>query len=228
MLPKTVGIVAQCNVLGFGVLGEKPLRAEKRTNDKLNPQMVPSPGIHSKPHSWEPSALTTVPSLLWWFLVLPCVLALCCVLALSFCIVFILAQFPQTSSALLYPYLQCVHSAATAAEVRPLATVIGLSTVCASRLQFQLQLTEQLVAGLLGIGLPSLYISWQQGVVIVFHVCCHVCSFYCQLLFFFFFNPLFEWFSLLLLLLILFYFSLFSWASTECLSVLLVAMFVLS
>ena len=45
---------------------------------------------------------------------------------------------------------------------------------------------------------------------------------------FFFFNPLFEWFSLLLLLLILFYFSLFSWASTECLSVLLVAMFVLS
>ena len=45
---------------------------------------------------------------------------------------------------------------------------------------------------------------------------------------FFFFNPLFQQFSLLLLLLILFYFSLFSWASTECLSVLLVAMFVLS
>jgi len=78
-------------VLGFGVLGEKPLRAEKRTNNKLNPQMVSSPRIHSKPHRWEASALTTVPSLLRWFLVLPCILALCCVLALSFRIVFILA-----------------------------------------------------------------------------------------------------------------------------------------
>ena len=33
-----------------GVPGEKPLGAEKRTNNKLNPHMTSSPGIEPKPH----------------------------------------------------------------------------------------------------------------------------------------------------------------------------------
>ena len=44
--------------------GEKPLRAEKRTNSKLNPHMTPRPGIEPEPHWWEASALITAPSLL--------------------------------------------------------------------------------------------------------------------------------------------------------------------
>ena len=44
--------------------GEKPLRVEKRTNNKLNPHMTPGPGIEPETHWWEGSALTTVPSLL--------------------------------------------------------------------------------------------------------------------------------------------------------------------
>ena len=47
-----------------GVPGEKPLRAEKRTNNKLNPHMTPGPGIEPGTHWWEVSALTTTPSLL--------------------------------------------------------------------------------------------------------------------------------------------------------------------
>ena len=48
-----------------GVLpGEKPLGAEKRTNNKLNPHMTSSPGIEPGPHWWKASALTTAPSLL--------------------------------------------------------------------------------------------------------------------------------------------------------------------
>ena len=43
---------------------KKPRRAEKRTNNKLNPQMVSSLGIDPKPHWWEASALTSEPSLL--------------------------------------------------------------------------------------------------------------------------------------------------------------------
>ena len=42
----------------------KTSRAEKRTNNKLNPHMASSPRIHPKPHWWEASALTTTPSLL--------------------------------------------------------------------------------------------------------------------------------------------------------------------
>ena len=42
----------------------KPLGAEKRTNNKLNPQMTPGPGIEPGSHWWEASALTTAPSLL--------------------------------------------------------------------------------------------------------------------------------------------------------------------
>ena len=47
-----------------GVPGEKPLGAEKRTNNKLNPHMTSSPGIEPGPHWWKASALTAVPSLL--------------------------------------------------------------------------------------------------------------------------------------------------------------------
>ena len=43
-----------------GVPGEKPFRAEKRTN-KLNPHMTPSLGIKLRPHWWEASALTNTP-----------------------------------------------------------------------------------------------------------------------------------------------------------------------
>ena len=42
---------------------KKPLGAEKRTNNKLNPHMTSSPGIEPGPHWWEASALTTAPSL---------------------------------------------------------------------------------------------------------------------------------------------------------------------
>ena len=40
----------------------KPLGAEERTN-KLNPHMTPDLGTKPRPHWWEASALTTVPSL---------------------------------------------------------------------------------------------------------------------------------------------------------------------
>ena len=46
------------------VPGEKPLGAEKKTNNKLNPHMTSSPGIEPGPHWWKASALTTAPSLL--------------------------------------------------------------------------------------------------------------------------------------------------------------------
>ena len=36
----------------------------QRRDNKLNPHMVPRPGIESRPHWWEASALTTAPSLL--------------------------------------------------------------------------------------------------------------------------------------------------------------------
>ena len=51
-----------------GVPREKTLGARMRTNNKLNPHKMPSPGIEPGPHWWEAwvgaSALTTVPSLL--------------------------------------------------------------------------------------------------------------------------------------------------------------------
>ena len=43
---------------------EKSLRARKKTNNKLNPHMMPAPGIAPGTHWWEVSALTTAPSLL--------------------------------------------------------------------------------------------------------------------------------------------------------------------
>ena len=47
-----------------GVPGEKPLREEKKTNNKLNLHMTLGPGIKPGTHWWEVSALTTAPSLL--------------------------------------------------------------------------------------------------------------------------------------------------------------------
>ena len=47
-----------------GVPVEKPLGAEKRTSNKLNPHVTPGPGIKPGTHWWEASALTTAPSLL--------------------------------------------------------------------------------------------------------------------------------------------------------------------
>ena len=68
--------VGFCGEGKTGVPGEKPLGAEKRTNNKLNPHMTSSPGIEPGPHWWKASALTTAPSLLptkWWELVVACV-----------------------------------------------------------------------------------------------------------------------------------------------------------
>jgi len=42
----------------------KTLGARMRTNNKLNPQMTPGPGMKPGPHWWEARALTTAPSLL--------------------------------------------------------------------------------------------------------------------------------------------------------------------
>ena len=39
-----------------GVHGEKPLGARTKTNNKLNPDMTPSPGIEPGPHRWEANA----------------------------------------------------------------------------------------------------------------------------------------------------------------------------
>ena len=44
--------------------GKIPLGVEKRTNNKLNPLMTPSPGNEPGPHWWETSGLATAPSLL--------------------------------------------------------------------------------------------------------------------------------------------------------------------
>ena len=55
--------VGFCGEGKTGVPGEKPLGAEKRTNNKLNPHMTSSPGIEPGPHWWKASALTTAPSL---------------------------------------------------------------------------------------------------------------------------------------------------------------------
>ena len=45
----------------MGVPGEKPLGARTRTNNKLNPHIMPSLGIEPRSHWWEASALTTAP-----------------------------------------------------------------------------------------------------------------------------------------------------------------------
>ena len=47
-----------------GVLGEKPLGAEMRINNKLNPHLTPSPEIEPQSPWWGPSALITTLTLL--------------------------------------------------------------------------------------------------------------------------------------------------------------------
>ena len=56
--------VGFCGEGKTGVPGEKPLGAEKKTNNKLNPHMTSSPRIEPGPHWWKAIALTTAPSLL--------------------------------------------------------------------------------------------------------------------------------------------------------------------
>ena len=46
------------------MLGEKPLGARERSNNKLNPLMASTPGFEPRPHWCEASALTTGPPLL--------------------------------------------------------------------------------------------------------------------------------------------------------------------
>jgi len=47
-----------------GVSGEKPLRAEKKTKNELNPHMMLGQGIECGTHWLEASTLTTAPCLL--------------------------------------------------------------------------------------------------------------------------------------------------------------------
>ena len=56
--------VGFCGEGKTGVPGEKPLGAEKRTNNKFNPHMTSGPGIEPGPHWWKASAHTTAPFLL--------------------------------------------------------------------------------------------------------------------------------------------------------------------
>ena len=57
------GNVGFCREGKTGEPGEKPLGANERTNNKLNPHMVSTPGFEPGPHWWEASTLTTGPSL---------------------------------------------------------------------------------------------------------------------------------------------------------------------
>ena len=58
------GNVGFCGEGKTGVPGEKPLIAEKRTNNKLNPHIASSSRIYPEPHRWEASALTSASFLL--------------------------------------------------------------------------------------------------------------------------------------------------------------------
>ena len=49
-----------------GLPWEKPLREMMRTNNKLNPHMMPNPVIEPEPHWWEASALNIALSLQGW------------------------------------------------------------------------------------------------------------------------------------------------------------------
>ena len=65
-IPDQIGI-CKCWFLRRGEnrsIRRKLLRARKRTNNKLNPNMTPGPGIKPGTHWWEASALTTAPFLL--------------------------------------------------------------------------------------------------------------------------------------------------------------------
>jgi len=65
-LQATIGIWKSCFLRREEnwITGGKPLRAEKRPNNRLNPHMTPGLEIEPGKHWWEASALTTAPSLL--------------------------------------------------------------------------------------------------------------------------------------------------------------------
>ena len=146
-----------------------------------------------------------------------CCLALCLSIALClrvalYCILSVLFSvmlFLHTSSALLHPCLQCVHSVAPVAKVSPLAMVSSLVITCAAQRYFTVWLVERLVAGLFGIVFPL-----QLYILVVGGCYCLACLQSSQLISFAscFFILLFQWFSLLLLLfLLLFTFVYFDW-----------------
>ena len=58
------GSVGFCGEGKTGETGEKPLRARERTNNKLDPHMLLTPGFQPTPQWWKESALTTASPLL--------------------------------------------------------------------------------------------------------------------------------------------------------------------
>ena len=137
-----------------------------------------------------------------------CCLVLHCIalhLSLALCSqhCFSVVLFLQASSALLDPYLQCVHSAALVpiAKVRP--KVSSLPSVCAAWRYFAVWLVEHLVAGLFGRAflIPPLPLY-----ILVVGVCYSLAclqSYWLTLVASCFSILLFQWFSLILLLLLL-------------------------
>ena len=109
--------------------------------------------------------------------------------------------------------------------------VRSLSIVRAAQRYFTVWLGEHLVAGLFGIVFPLAPLPFHILLVEGCYSLACLQSSQLILLGSYFFIPLFQWFSLLLLLLFLLYllhYSLFWSASNECLSVWLVLVFVLS
>jgi len=105
----------------------------------------------------------------------------------------------------------------------------SLPIVRAARRYFIVWLGEHLVAGLFGIAFPLAPFPLQILLVEGCYSLACLQSFQPILFGSYFFIPLFQWFSLLLLfLLYLLHYSLFWSASNECLSVWLVLVFVLS
>ena len=113
--------------------------------------------------------------------------------------------FLQASSALLDPYLQCVHSAALVAiaKVRPLAMVSSLPSVCAALPYFVVWLVERLVAGLFGRAFPILRLPLYIVVVGGCYSLACLQSYQLILVASCFPILLFQWFSLTFLLLLL-------------------------
>ena len=75
--------------------------------------------------------------------------------------------------ALLHPYLHCKHSAALVAECVPILHSPWWY-------YFTVWLAQQsFTVGLHSASFPSLYTSWQLGLVIVLHACSHLSSLIC-------------------------------------------------
>ena len=108
-------------------------------------------------------------------------------LSVLFLVLFSIVLFPQASSALLHPYLQCEHSAAQIAKVDPLARVSGLPYRACS-----MAVLDCMVSGAFSSWFvwdcvpppspPFTYLgNW--GVAIVLHFCSHLGSFYLPVVF---------------------------------------------